>query len=168
MRSWKRMARYARNRGNVLSGETMEQKWAVCNRESRRGSRNDRTHLEARLKGRNGIVRRCFCNLLSRGGHEKSFLTRERRRDRDEKGQRASLLRRAIERKLNRLFSHANAMLPADFVCVTYEMKVHWPATVSWNLADRTDSMLYDLSQFRWPTLFLPPACIHVNAFHLK
>lgn len=67
MRSWKRMARYARNRGNVLSGETMEQKWAVCNSESRRGSRNDRAHLEARLKGRNGIVRRCFCNLLSRG-----------------------------------------------------------------------------------------------------
>lgn len=32
--------------------------------------------------------------------------------------------RGAIERKLNRLFSHANAMLPADFVCVTYEMKV--------------------------------------------
>lgn len=52
-----------------------------------------------------------LCNLLS--VPRKKFLDRA-----------GSLLRRAIERKLNWLFSHANATLPADFVCVTYEMKV--------------------------------------------
>ena len=66
---------------------------------------------------RNCIAARELCDLLS-GGQRKKFL--------DMAG---FLLRGAIERKLNRLFSHANAMLPADFVCVTYEMKVPWPGT---------------------------------------
>ena len=56
-------------------------------------------------------------------------------------------------------------MLPADFVCVTYEMKVHWPATVSWNLAWSFwfDALRSQASFHGRPSSF--SLCTHVNAF---
>lgn len=53
-------------------------------------------------------------------------------------GRDSSLLRAAVERKLNRLFSHANAMLPGRFR-LRYRTKWKFSdrQSVSWNPADR-------------------------------
>lgn len=91
------------------------------------------------------IVYLCFCRREGEG-REKKF---------EGEGGDSSLLRAAVERKLNRLFSHANAMLPGRFR-LRYRTKWKFSdrQSVSWNPADRFlllssptfVPMLYDLS----------------------